>query len=69
MESKRKRRIKTIILMSIIWFVVTLPLPWLFTAPDEVTPQVNTLFYIIILISIPFVMLTVVWTLKPELTT
>lgn len=68
MESKRKRRIKIIILMSLIWFVVTLPLPWLFSAPDEVRPQVYTLLSIIGLISIPFVVLTVVWSLKPELT-
>jgi hypothetical protein len=69
LESKRKKRAKTIILLSIIWFVVTLPMPWLFTTPEEVRPQVYTIFQIIGLISIPFVMLAVVWTIKPELTT
>lgn len=69
MESKRKKRAKTIILLSIIWFVVTLPMPWLFTTPEEVRPQVYTIFQIIGFISIPFVVLAVVWTIKPELTT
>lgn len=69
MESKRKKRAKTIILLAIIWFVVTLPMPWLFTTPDEIRPQVTTLFQIIGLISIPFIMLAVAWTIKPELTT
>lgn len=69
MESVRKKRAKTIILLAIIWFVVTLPMPWLFTTSDVIRPQVYTLFQIIGLISIPFIVLAIVWTIKPELTT
>jgi hypothetical protein len=57
-----------IILLASIWLVVTLPLPWMFTG-DIGQDQLSTLLPIIGLISIPFVVLGVVWTLKPELTT
>ena len=57
-----------IILLASIWLVVTLPLPWLFTG-DIGHDQLSTILPIIGLISIPFVELGVVWTLKPELTT
>ena len=58
----------TIILMSLIWFVITLPLPWLLTG-DVGQDQLFTILPIIGLISIPFVALGIAWTLKPELTT
>ncbi len=58
----------TIILMSLIWFVVTLPLPWLITG-DIGQDQLVIILPIIGLISIPFVALGIAWTLKPELTT
>jgi len=57
-----------IILMVSIWFVVTLPLPWMVTG-DIGQDQLSTLLPIIGFISIPFVALGVAWTLKPELTT
>jgi len=57
-----------IILMVSIWFVVTLPLPWMITG-DVGQDQLSTLLPIIGFISIPFVALGVAWTLKPELTT
>ncbi len=57
-----------IILMSLIWFVITLPLPWLFTG-DIGQDQLFTILPIIGLISVPFVALGIAWTLKPELTT
>jgi len=57
-----------IILMVSIWFVVTLPLPWMVTG-DVGQDQLVIILPIIGLISIPFVVLGVVWTLKPELTT
>jgi Na+-driven multidrug efflux pump len=69
LESKRKKRAKTIILLAIIWFVISLPLPWLFTTPDEVKPQTYILLQIVGLISIPFIVLAIAWTIKPELTT
>ena len=69
LDSKKKKRVKTIILLAIIWFAVSLPLPWFFAAPDEAKPQVFALLQIVGIISIPFIMLAVVWTIKPELTT
>ena len=66
-ELKKKTR-NTIILLSLIWFVVTLPLPWLFTG-DIGQDQLFTLLPIIGFISIPFVALGIAWTLKPDLTT
>ena len=58
----------TIILMSLIWFVITLPLPWIITG-DVGQDQLVIILPIIGLISIPFVALGIAWTLKPELTT
>ena len=57
-----------IILLALIWFVVTLPLPWMVTG-DVGQDQLSTLLPIIGLISIPFVVLGIAWTLKPVLTT
>ncbi len=57
-----------IILMSSIWFVITLPLPWILTG-DIGQDQLFTLLPIIGFISIPFVVLGIAWTLKPDLTT
>jgi MFS-type transporter involved in bile tolerance (Atg22 family) len=67
-DNKKKKRRNTIILMAIIWFVVTLPLPWMITG-DVGQNQLGTLLPIIGFISIPFVALGIAWTLKPELTT
>jgi len=67
-DNKKKKRRNTIILMAIIWFVVTLPLPWMITG-DVGQNQLGTLLPIIGFISIPFVVLGIAWTLKPELTT
>ena len=57
-----------IIILASIWFVVTLPLPWIVTG-DVGQNQLGTLLPIIGLISVPFVALGIAWTLKPELTT
>lgn len=67
MESLKKRRTKTIILLSAIWFAVSIPLPFLFNVPEEATAQFYTLIKIMGVISIPFVALGIAWTLKPEL--
>jgi len=69
LTNKQKKKIRnTIILMSLIWFVITLPLPWLITG-DVGQDQLVIILPIIGLISIPFVALGIAWTLKPELTT
>ena len=68
MRSK-KAKAKLLILLGVIWVVVTLPLPWIIGNPDVSESQTYTILGIIGIISIPFVALGVVWTLKPELTT
>ncbi|MBI5697035.1 MAG: hypothetical protein HZC29_00720 [Thaumarchaeota archaeon] len=67
MESLKKRRAKTLILLAVIWFAVSIPLPFLFNTPEESRPQLYSLVQIMGLISIPFVALGIAWTLKPEL--
>jgi hypothetical protein len=67
-DNKKKQRRNIIILMASIWFVVTLPLPWIVTG-DVGQNQLSILLPIIGFISIPFVVLGIAWTLKPELTT
>lgn len=67
MEALKKRRVKTLILLAVIWFAISIPLPFLFNVPSEATPQLYTLIQIMGLISIPFVALGIAWTLKPEL--
>lgn len=65
----RKAKGKLIILLGIIWIIVTLPLPWIVNNPEVSESQFNTILGIIGIMSIPFIMLGIVWTLKPELTT
>ena len=67
-DNKKKKRRNMIIILVSVWFVVTLPLPWMVTG-DVGQDQLSTLLPIIGFISIPFVALGVAWTLKPELTT
>ena len=68
METKKKKA-KLIILLGIIWIVISLPLPWIVNNPEVSESQFNTILGIIGIMSIPFIVLGVVWTLKPELTT
>ena len=70
MNPKTKKKLEIIILLSLIWFIITLPLPWILAAPSEVNQtQLIVVLQITAMISVPFVILAVVWTLKPELTT
>jgi len=70
MKSRRRKKIEIIILLSLIWFVITLPLPWILTAPPEASQtQLLIVLQITVMVSVPFVILAIVWTLKPELTT
>ena len=66
-ETGRKKA-KLIILLAVIWFVITLPLPFIINNPDVSEKQFTTIMGIIGIMSIPFVVLGVVWMLKPELT-
>ena len=65
----RKKKAKLIILLGIIWIIISLPLPWIINNPQVSESQFNTILGIIGIMSIPFIVLGVVWTLKPELTT
>jgi len=65
----RRAKAKLLILLGGIWVIVTLPLPWLINNPLISNGQFNTILAIVGIMSIPFVVLGVVWTLKPELTT
>ncbi len=65
----RKAKAKLIILLGSIWFIITLPLPWIVNNPLVSESQFNIILAIIGVMSIPFIVLGVVWTLKPELTT
>ena len=65
----KKFRAKLIILLGSIWIVITLPLPWIINNPAVSEAQFNTILGIIGVMSIPFIMLGVAWSLKPELTT
>lgn len=63
-----KNRVKLIILLASIWIVITLPLPWIISNPDVSQTQMRIILGIIGLMSIPFIVLGIVWTLRPELT-
>lgn len=70
MNPKTKKKVEIIVLISIIWFVITLPLPWIIASPPQGGPtQIGALIQMIGMVSVPFVILGIVWTLKPELTT
>ena len=69
MMKDRRAKAKLIILLGSIWFIITLPLPWIVNNPLVSDSQFNTILAIIGVMSIPFIMLGVAWTLKPELTT
>ena len=69
MMKDKKAKAKVIILLGSIWVIITLPLPWIINNPLVSETQFNTILAIIGVMSIPFIVLGVVWTLKPELTT
>ncbi|KAF6249273.1 MAG: hypothetical protein QQN58_06300 [Nitrosopumilus sp.] len=65
----KKAKAKLIILLGGLWIIVTLPLPWLVNNPLVSETQFNTILAIVGVMSIPFIVLGVAWTLKPELAT
>ena len=67
MNPKKKQKIEVIGLLVGIWFILSLPLPWLITMPDVAQQQLLIILQMTGLVSIPFVGLAVAWTLKPEL--
>ncbi|HII35758.1 MAG TPA: hypothetical protein HA319_01555 [Nitrosopumilaceae archaeon] len=69
MNPKKKKQLEIIVMLSVIWFVITLPLPFIITNPNVAQGPLFIILQITVMISIPFVILAVAWTLKPELTT
>ena len=67
MNARKKQRIEIIGLLVGIWFIVSLPLPWLITTPIVAQQQLLIIVQMTGLMSIPFVGLAIAWTLKPEL--
>ena len=67
--AQKKSRVRLVVLLAAVWFVVTLPLPWLVGNPNVSESSLYTVLGIVGIMSIPFVVLGVMWTLKPELTT
>ena len=68
MNPKTRRKVEIISLLGGIWFIVTLPLPWIIGDPNIPIQQLTIVLQMIAFISIPFVALSIAWTLKPELT-
>jgi len=62
-------KINTYILLGLIWFIITLPLPWIINNPTVSESSFYTILGIIGIMSIPFVMLGIAWSIKPELAT
>lgn len=70
METKRKKNLKIIIMLAVVWFAAALPVPFLWSNPDPAHPeQYRVYLEIAALVSIPFIAMGVVWTIKPELAT
>ena len=67
MNPRKKQKIEIVALLVGIWFILSLPLPWLITTPDVAQQQLIIIVQMTGLVSIPFVGLAIAWTLKPEL--
>ena len=67
MNARINQRIEIIGLLVGVWFILSLPLPWLITTPDVAQQQLLIIVQMTGLISVPFVGLAIAWTLKPEL--
>ncbi len=68
MGSGRRSKARLIVLLAVIWFVITLPLPFIINNPDVSERQFYTIMGIIAIMSVPFIVLGTVWTIRPELT-
>ena len=67
MSPRKKQKVEIVSLLVGIWFILSLPLPWLIPTPDVAQQQLLIIVQMTGLISIPFVGLAIAWTLKPEL--
>ena len=59
MNARKKQRIEIVGLLVGIWFILSLPLPWLITVPDVAQQQLLIILQMTGLISIPFVGLAI----------
>jgi len=64
---RMRARVRIYVLLASIWFVVSLPLPWLIGNDAVPEGAFYTILGIIGIMSIPFVMLAIVWSARPEL--
>ena len=62
-----RSRVRLYILLASIWFVISLPLPWLIGNEAVSDASLYTILGIVGIMSIPFVMLGIVWSARPEL--
>ena len=53
MNARKKQRIEIVGLLVGIWFILSLPLPWLITVPDVAQQQLLIIVQMTGLISIP----------------
>ena len=68
MTPKKKRSLKIIILLSIVWFACALPVPILIIHPDPAhSEQYRAYVGIAAIVSVPFIGMAIAWTVKPEL--
>ena len=59
MNARKKQRIEIIGLLVGVWFILSLPLPWLITTPDVAQQQLLIIVQMTGLISVPFVGLAI----------
>ena len=64
MNRKTKTKLEIIILLATVWFLITLPLPILINNPDVNEEQFFIILPIIGLMSVPFIVLAIVWSLN-----
>ncbi|MGI0047727.1 MAG: hypothetical protein ACREBB_11160 [Nitrosotalea sp.] len=69
MNPKRKRLLKIIITLSVIWFAIVVPVPFLWIYPAmRQSEEYKTYAVIAILVSIPLVARGILWALRPPVT-
>ncbi|HJT09317.1 MAG TPA: hypothetical protein VJ771_00875 [Candidatus Nitrosotalea sp.] len=69
MTPKRKRLLKIIITLSIIWFAIVVPVPLLLIYPGmRDSMEYQTYLVISILVSIPLIIRGIIWAVKPPVT-
>lgn len=69
MNPKRKRLFKIMITLSIIWFAIVIPVPFLWIYPAmQQSEEYKTYAVMAILVSIPLIARGILWALRPPVT-